>query len=346
MSALRIGAMVAGVAIWGVVVLRLRRHSNLRIDVWMLGMIGTGLLVLGAFPAVADFPSGLLALNKEPRGRLLALMIFAIVATLLLIARQNSRLNRLQWQYLRLALHSTVKDLAADQLAASAPDVLVIVPAYNESKNLEAVLPRIPTSIAGRKVTTAVIDDGSSDNTADVARAMGHLVVSHPVNLGGGVAILSGFSLARRLGAEFVVTMDGDGQHDPAEMGGLLEPLFQGQADVVIGSRVLGATEMYSPIRYVGVLVFSAAINLLMGTQITDCASGYRALRSGALQQLRLQQEQYHTAELIIEAAKRRLRIVERPVHLTQRISGKSKKGSVPIYAVHFFRVLLSTWWR
>jgi glycosyltransferase involved in cell wall biosynthesis len=224
--------------------------------------------------------------------------------------------------------------------------VLVLIPAFNEAENLKAVLPRIPkeTNACGLKVL--VVNDGSTDDTEAVCRRHGAWVVSHPTNYGGGVALRTGFYVARHLEVSVVVTMDGDGQHDPAEIPRLVDPILQGNADLVIGSRVLGNSETYSAFRSTGVRVFSSLINTLMGTRVTDCSSGFRALRQEALGDLRLAQDQYHTAEMIIEAAKNGRTIIEAPINISQRLSGRSKKGHDLLYGFKFFFVVVRSWLR
>ena len=140
--------------------------------------------------------------------------------------------------------------------------------------------------------------------------------------------------------------MDADGQHNPEEIGTLVGPVVTQEADFVIGSRVLGSSDKYSTIRAYGVQVFSKLINMLVGAKITDCSSGFRAFNRRVLEDCLLIEEQYHTAELIIEASKRGFRIQERPVNIAARLSGRSKKGSDYRYGLSFLLTILKTWLR
>jgi len=224
--------------------------------------------------------------------------------------------------------------------------IVVVIPAYNEEDNIAHVLRAIPKRVCGLPLQVFVIDDGSTDRTVEVALAEGAAVSSSPVNLGGGAATRQGFAIARGVLAEVVVTMDADGQHDPAEMERLVKPILMGDLDVVIGSRILGEREPDSAVRYAGLRFFGGVIRLLTSQRITDCSSGFRAFRVEILPRLTLQQDQFHTAELIIEASKRGVAIGEVPVTVRRRCNGTSKKGGDLSYGLSFARAVAETYWR
>jgi hypothetical protein len=140
--------------------------------------------------------------------------------------------------------------------------------------------------------------------------------------------------------------MDADGQHIPLEIPDLVAPVFNDEVDFVIGSRVLGKREKDSFIRYIGIHVFNMLIRLLTHVKVTDCSNGFRAFRTSELARVLLRQDQFHTSELIIDAAKKRIRIGEVPVTVKRRLSGESKKGKNWRYGLSFFRTVLRTWWR
>jgi glycosyltransferase involved in cell wall biosynthesis len=204
----------------------------------------------------------------------------------------------------------------------------------------------MPRSILGITTYVLVIDDGSTDGSGDVARTNGAFVARLPVNAGGGTALRTGFLVASANRAKAVVTMDGDGQHDPSQLESLLMPILQDKAEIVIGSRLLGSHERVSFVRSAGIRIFSAAINGLQGTRISDCSSGFRAIATSRLAEMTLVQEQYHTAELIIEAAKHKMRIAEVSIHIKRRMSGKSKKGRNVLYGIMFLRTIMHAWLR
>ena len=223
---------------------------------------------------------------------------------------------------------------------------MVIIPAFNEAENLSAVIPQIPDAIGEEKVASLVVDDGSSDGTGAVAKKHGAMVVTLPFNRGGGAALRTGFDIAADIGAKVIVTMDADGQHKPAEIETLVKPILDGSADIIIGSRVIGSREKDSLVRWAGIHTFNTMINVLLGLSITDCSSGFRAFKTPLVQSLKLAQNQYHTAEFIIDAAKRGYKIEERPIHIAKRLAGESKKGANFFYGFSFLRTVIKTWLR
>ncbi len=200
----------------------------------------------------------------------------------------------------------------------------------------------------GLAVTPVVVVDGGRDNTAEVARRAGAMTFVFPVNLGHGVALRVGYDLCLRGGAEYVVTLDADGQNDPGEMETMLGPLLDDTADFVVASRRLGVDETADRYRQLGVRVFSWLMNALTGAHLTDTSNGYRALRASMLSDVvgRLEQDQYQTAELLITCLERGWRVTERPTVWRERLSGTSKKGGNLVYGLRYAAVVVGTWLR
>lgn len=224
--------------------------------------------------------------------------------------------------------------------------VLVLIASYLEVDNIGPVLAAVPRQVEGLETSTLVVIDGGDDGTEDVVAAAGAYCAVLPVNMGQGVALRLGYSLAVEHGARFVVTVDADGQNDPAELPVLLAPLVAGEADFVIASRRLGTDETSDRVRRAGVYFFSALVNALTGQHLTDTSNGFRALRVEVLEDVTLEQDQYQTAELIISAARRGWRLAERPTVWHRRASGTSKKGHNALFALRYARVVVRTWWR
>jgi glycosyltransferase involved in cell wall biosynthesis len=172
------------------------------------------------------------------------------------------------------------------------------------------------------------------------------LVTELPINRGGGLALRVGYEIALQLGAEVVVTMDADGQHLAEELPVMVAPILDGSADYVSGSRLLGDFERDGLIRHIGVHVFSRIVSILTGRRITDPSSGYRAARADLLQRLVLEQDQFWTSEILIEALRHRARVVEVPVTIVARTSGSSKKPASFRYGWNFSKVIIQTWLR
>ena len=158
----------------------------------------------------------------------------------------------------------------------STPRVLVIVPAFNEEASLPGTLDELRAKAPG--VDVLVVDDGSRDATARVARARGVPVVCLAVNLGVGAALQTGFRWALRHGFDVAVQLDADGQHDPAFLPALVDPVARGDCDVCIGSRYITRTGYRAPVaRRLGMVMFSGVVRLAARQRITDTTSGYRA---------------------------------------------------------------------
>jgi glycosyltransferase involved in cell wall biosynthesis len=226
--------------------------------------------------------------------------------------------------------------------------VVGLICAYEEQANIGAVLAAMPTEACGLALSTLVVVDGGDDRTDEVALDAGAITFVLQDNLGQGYALRVGYSLAIELGASYVVTLDADGQNDPAEIPVMLAPLLDDEADFVVASRRLGQDTTSDRFRKAGVHVFSYVISFLGGTKLTDTSNGYRALRVLMLEDVahRLRQAQYQTAELLITAMLRGWRVTERPTLWLPRASGTSKKGRNYLFGLRYARVVASTWWR
>jgi glycosyltransferase involved in cell wall biosynthesis len=224
--------------------------------------------------------------------------------------------------------------------------VAVIMAAYREEDSIGDVVSAIPAMICGHATSTIVVVDGSDDDTAKVARKHGALVCDVPVNRGQGAALRLGYSLARTTGASYIVTIDADGQYDPAEIERVLSPIVEGEADFVTGSRRLGRQETDDLVRHLGVRVFAWLMSRLSGQRITDTSFGLRAMRAEVTGQVRLRQPQYQSAELLIGVIAHGHRVMEVPGSMLRRTAGESKKGHNVLYGWRYARVVAGTWWR
>jgi glycosyltransferase involved in cell wall biosynthesis len=204
---------------------------------------------------------------------------------------------------------------------------LLIIPAFNEAGAIEGVIQGARPFLDGDIV---VIDDGSEDDTAAVARAAGAVVLRHPCNLGIGAAVQTGFLYGLTRGYDYVVRQDGDGQHDPAQIPRLLEVLRRGEADIVVGSRFL-AREGYQStlVRRVGIFILGI-VSRLVGTHVTDPTSGYWAVNRRALGVLAHQHpDDYPETEALSMASRAGCRVAEVPVVMYARIAGQSSIGAI-----------------
>ncbi len=206
----------------------------------------------------------------------------------------------------------------------SAPRVLVIIPALNEQESLPATLAELHA--LAPQMDALVVDDGSRDATARVARERGAPVLRHAVNLGVGGALQSGFRWAVEHGYDVGVQLDADGQHDPAFLGALVEPLAAGRCDVSIGSRYLRRTGYRAPVaRRLGMVLFSHLVSAVLRRRITDTTSGFRAYSRAVMEVC--QQDfprDFPDAPLLITLGRRGFRFEEVPVEMRERRAGRS----------------------
>jgi len=246
---------------------------------------------------------------------------------------------------------SAVTSAALKAFAEAYPDLklqplVIVIAALNEADNIGAVLDEVPQQIADIPVSLLVIDDGSTDGTTEVAQRHGALVCTLGVNRGHGVALRLGYRIAREGGAQYIGTLDGDGQWDPADLPAMVAKLESGEADFVIGSRQLGQTENTDAFRNMGVKFFARVISQLTGTRVTDTSSGLRLMRAGLTGTVTQTQPQYQTSELLIGAMLQGYRVAEVPTVMRQRLSGESRKGRNLAYGLRYARVISETYRR
>ena len=188
-------------------------------------------------------------------------------------------------------------------------NVIALIPAYNEETTIADVLERTRPFVS----EMLVVNDGSRDRTAEIARAHGATVVSHLVNRGLGAAIGTGFAAAKKRGADVVITLDADGQHDPIEIPKFVAAIENG-ADFVIGSRMMHRSGM-PWYRQVANLLGNLSTLVLFGAWVTDSQSGFRAFRKDAMTKIDLKTNGMEvSSELIAEARSHQLKIVEVPI--------------------------------
>ncbi|TSC77188.1 MAG: glycosyl transferase [Parcubacteria group bacterium Gr01-1014_31] len=192
--------------------------------------------------------------------------------------------------------------------------VVAVVPAYNEEATVGAVIRGLRQNVTA----VVVVDDGSVDATSDAALAEGAAIVRHFLNRGQGAALQTGITYALGLGADAVVTVDADGQHEAGDIPALVAPIRQGLADVVFGSRFLGDGARYvPPARRMLLRIAVWFDRLRTGLPLTDTHNGLRALRADAARAITIRQDgMAHASELLDEVVRCQLQFVEVPVRI------------------------------
>ena len=202
---------------------------------------------------------------------------------------------------------------------------VAIVPAFNEEGCIADVIGEIRAFDGGLEVV--VIDDGSVDGTSRAARAAGAHVLKLPFNLGIGGAVQTGFRYAHENGFDLAVRVDGDGQHDPAQLGAVIEPVLRDEVDIAVGSRYLAASGGYrsSVSRRVGIRILAGTVSMLTRQRITDPTSGFQALNRKAIRLFAADYpHDYPEVEGLVMLIRHRLRFCEVPVAMRPRAAGQS----------------------
>lgn len=222
-------------------------------------------------------------------------------------------------------------------------DTLIIIPAYNEEKKIRQVIHSVKQLYP--EFDIAVINDGSSDATAQLAEKAGAVVLSHLFNMGYGVSLQTGYKYAVLRDYRYVVQMDGDGQHDPDGIKTLLDILKNNAADIVLGSRFLGHNDYSTSIyRLTGIRLFRLVLKLLSGRDIKDVTTGFQAMNRKVLNVFvtDLFPCDYPDADVILMLSRLGFTIKEAPVTMYPNNEGKSMHGN-PLNAVYYiFKMVLS----
>ena len=223
--------------------------------------------------------------------------------------------------------------------------IVIVVPAHNEAAAIGQVIFRIPKQINGMRALPIVVDDGSNDGTCNIARAYGAYVLRHVTNLGAGAATLTGLRAAQALGADIIVTMDADGQHNPDEIEKLVQCLIDGPFDVVIGSRILDPHGM--PVtRFMANLLLNALTYVVYGKIVSDSQSGFKVFSRAAVDGLDLRSCGYEIcSEIVGEIYRKNLSYKSVPIKSIYTNYSQAK-GQHFLNGVNLILGLLTRWVR
>jgi GT2 family glycosyltransferase len=340
-----IGAVLGSIGLFLAFFVRFRLRRGRNLDWLLLSALSLALLLLGISPDLFNSFLALFSFEKGGSQRLVGLLVFSTLILYALTQYAIARSGRVEQLVNQLVRELAKKEFRRLHDAADA-SIYIVIPAYNEAENIGNVLGRIPKEILGLRTKVLVVVDGATDDTEGVVSRLNEAAVSCTINRGGGSALKAGYELAVEDGAQIVVTLDADGQHLPEEIPSLVQPILDGEVDLVNGSRVLGHYEKDSQVRAAGVVLFNWLVSLLTMKRITDCSNAFRAIRASELGRLDLRQAQFHSSELLIEALKKGLRVKEVPITIMRRMSGDSKKPPSLKYALGFLRAIITTWLR
>lgn len=210
--------------------------------------------------------------------------------------------------------------------------LVIQIPCLNEAEDLPQTLAALPRSIPGiDTVEILVIDDGSTDNTAQVARLWGvHHVVRHRTNRGLAAAFQSGIEASLRAGADIIVNTDADGQYAGADIRALVEPILDGRADIVVGDRGCADLAHFGPHKRLLQRFGSAVVRRLSRVDVADAVSGFRALSREAAQRINITTEFSYTTEMLIQAGRKRMAILSVPIRSNETTRPSRLFRSIP----------------
>lgn len=346
MSTLRLAIMLIGLVFMTAVARQVRNRTWSRAQVLLWGAISGGLVLVAAFPSLVSLVLGPVELDSgDGYPRIIGLLVGAVLFLLFYQFHLTGGIEDSRRQLTTLVRELAIGRYLRERGPAESPDVLVVIPAYNEEDTLASVLETIPTDIAGLSTEAVVIVDGAKDGTESIARQFGVPVVL-PVNRGQTAALITGYEVARLRGARVVASLDADGQMVASELERLVVPVAKGEYDLVNGSRVLGEHEAESVVRKLGVTFFGLLASVLLRRRVTDTSVGMRALSVDAFARLNLVEERFGAAELLVEAQRQGLRLQEVPVTILARAGGETRKPSALRYGAKFASAMIRSWLR
>ena len=343
---LRIFGAIVAVLLAAFAIARYRKGQLRRGEALLIGAVSSALAVAAIAPGLLDPVLSALGFQAGQERRIIGLLVLSNLFTLALVFRGFIRDDTLSAELGDLVDYVALRRLQDENHPELMGTAAVVIPAYNEADNLPSVLSEMPAEVGGLRVQPIVIADGCTDQTEAAARNMGATVIRRDLRRGSGAAVRLGYKAALEGGARIIVTLDADGQHDPGEMELLVKPILSEDVDMVQGSRILGEFEVESKARKHGVRVFAWLLTLLGSSRITDPSTGYRAMTASALQRLDLRQDQFYVSELILDASRKGMKVIEVPITIRARASGTSKKPTTIRYAWGFSKALVRTWLR
>lgn len=271
-------------------------------------------------------------------GLVVALLLFMYVYAIRELERHES--------FCQFVRHEALASARAELTNVPEPPpglarVVILITARNEEESLGGVLSGLPTQRDGMEFKVLLVDDGSVDRTARLAQQRGAIVIRHGAPLGVGGPFKTGFLGAHNLNPDYLIHMDADGQHNPDDIMRILQPLRDGTADMVIGSRFRNVHPTHlSRIRTLGIHLYSKIVSALTGLSITDATSGYWGIRADRLPDIMFRAEKNYAVEMLLRAGRKGVRIQEVPVVQLPRRAGRSQFHGISLFFLYHPRAL------
>ncbi|MEM0360840.1 MAG: glycosyltransferase family 2 protein [Candidatus Diapherotrites archaeon] len=212
--------------------------------------------------------------------------------------------------------------------------LVITIPAFNEEKTIAKVIEEIPKKIAGiDKIEIIVVDDGSTDKTAQIAKRLNAIVVRHACNRGLAKAFKTGLDAALECGADIIVNTDADFQYNQKQVPLLIKPILEGKADIVLGSRFKGHIEEMPASKRWGNILATKIVNFVAGCKVSDAQTGFRAFSREAALRMNISSDFTYTQESLLIASEYNLKIAEVPVDFRKRADSSRLFSSIWGYA-------------
>jgi len=222
--------------------------------------------------------------------------------------------------------------------------LIILIPAYNEEDTIKSVINEIPKKLDSvDKIEVVLIDDGSTDKTAEIAKSCGATVYSFNQNKGLAKAISFGFSKCTEHNADILVILDADNQYDSSEIPSLIQPIIDKKADIVLGDRQVNKLEHMSFQKRIGNQMSSRVVSRLAGQKIKDAQTGFRAFNKDAITKLHIFSGYTYTQETLLQAKYKGLKILEVPVTFRKRADESRLISNIFSYAIRTITLLAST---
>jgi glycosyltransferase involved in cell wall biosynthesis len=212
--------------------------------------------------------------------------------------------------------------------------LIIQIPCYNEAQTLAIALAELPREVPGfEKVEWLIVNDGSTDDTVEVARASGvDHVVSFKRNQGLARGYVAGLRACIELGADVIVNTDADNQYDARDIPALVRPVLEGRADIVIGARPIGAIEHFSPLKKALQRLGSRVVRAVSQTDVEDAPSGFRAISRDAAMRIHVFNDYTYTLETIIQAGRKNMVVLSVPIRVNGDLRPSKLVKSIPNY--------------